>query len=640
MLNFQFLQGLNEEQQKAVLHGEGPALVAAGPGSGKTTCLTRRILYLIQECQVPPQEILVLTFTKEAAKAMQNKFKSLLKDFGQSKFYYNGEVHFATLHSFSYQIIQNIPQYSEYQIVSKQEKKRIAKEILKSYQKEDITENELNTFLNRISFAKCTGDFRKSDRSISEKELTEEEEVFRGYYKAFENRMHTYGRMDFEDMLYLCKKAFLSSKELLLKWQNKYKYILVDEFQDLNMIQYEIVRMLCEKHKNIYVVGDDDQAIYGFRGSFSGIFRTFLGDFPAAEQICLGTNYRCGKRIVEASKKLIEHNKMRVDKDLRCKENTEAFGKITCYESVDFKECVEKVIGKLNEYSADELQEQAILFRTNYAMQLLSSSLSANHIPYHLREKQTSIYEHFIVRDIMDYFEAAHGNTSREIYIRLFQKLPIPLGREALFSKNVELKKCKEFYRSGFYEDEEAVQMLDLLEKNLVMLQRMPPSLGVKFILHAMEYKKYLVKKSGNLDGIFNEWQQILDWILSDGMNFGDYRAWKKHQMDFTKELEKQASREKENKAGIHLLTLHAAKGLEFKKVYILNCNEGTIPQFSRGEILTKEKLEEERRLFYVGITRAKEELELHYLTGTQERPKFKSRFLGELRLPEKAAGL
>ncbi len=637
MPNCQLLYGLNEAQQTAVLHGEGPALVAAGPGSGKTTCLTRRILYLIQERQIPPQEILVLTFTKEAAKTMQSKFLSLLSQSAMNRNGHNGDVHFATLHSFSYQMLQNISKYSEFQIITGQEKKRIAKEVYTTFHVEEITEMEVNSFINRISFAKNTGMFRKSDATLGKEEQLEEENNFRKMFHTYEEKMRKYHRMDFDDMVYLCKKELEESVEWLTKYQERYKYILVDEFQDLNTIQYQLLYLLCRKHKNIYVVGDDDQAIYGFRGSFAGIFQSFMNDFTDTKLICLGKNYRCAPNIVMASKELIKHNELRVVKDLEADEMNEQAGRISCLPSQDFKECVAKIIMELKELSESQLQEQAILFRTNFPMQAMANALTAYHIPYVLREKQNNLYEHFIVHDIMDYFEAAYGNQSREIYIRIFQKLSPALGREALMDKKVNLQNVKTFYQNGFYESKAACEKIEGLERNLCLLRSMRPALGIKFILNAMEYKRYLLRKAKNQEGIWNEWQQILEWMSADAEACSDYHAWKKHRTECSEELEKRIKQKRENQKGIHLLTLHAAKGLEFKKVFIVNVNEGNIPGFSRGEILTRERLEEERRLFYVGITRAKEVLELHYLTGTKDRPKYKSRFLEELKLPQKA---
>ncbi len=640
MHNCTLLQGLNEAQLQAVLHGEGPALVAAGPGSGKTRCITYRLLYLILERHIPPQEILVITFTKEAAKTMQERFQS---EFSRWKNNYNfnsqGFVSFGTFHSFFYQIIRSISKYSEYQLITQQEKRKIAKEVLQRNNSEEVREADIQRFLTQVSYWKNTGEELKTSIPGIEQEDKSQQLLFQEHFSAYEALKHMYKRMDFDDMLYLCKKEFEHSKELLEYWQKRFSYILVDEAQDMNSMQYELLKLMTTPPYNLLLVGDDDQAIYGFRGSKSGIFQEFVKDYPEAVQICLNENYRCTACIVKTSKRLIENNKHRVVKEFVSVKKNDSEGKIQAFGAISTRESYEKVIEELKKVSIEELNKWAVLFRTNFAMQTFATRLSVHNVPFVIREKAGSIYEHFIVKDMADYFRAALGECDRSLFLRIFQKLRMPLGREALRSETVDLSQVKKVYESGFYENRQAYEEVIALERHLNRLSKMRPTLGMKYILHAMEYESYLLRKAGKGKEMPEEWKQLIDWLMEETEGYFDFQSWEAHIADYQNDMEKITENKlftNQEKRGIHLLTLHASKGLEFQKVYIMNLNEGTIPQLRRGELVTDERLEEERRLFYVGMTRAEETLELHYITGTKENPRFPSRFLEEAGLEKR----
>ena len=308
-----------------------------------------------------------------------------------------------------------------------------------------------------------------------------------------------------------------------------------------------------------------------------------------------------------------------------------SMGQIRAVGAIHTKESYEKAALAMKDKSAEALNEEAVLFRMNSSMQMFATILARHHIPFVIREKVQSIYEHFLVKDIMDFFQAAEGCRERSLFLRIFQKLPVALGREALRTEEVDLAQVKEIYSSGFYESRQAVAVIEALERHLERLRRMQPKLGIRYILHAMDYEGYLLRKCGNSRELMEEWKQLLEWLMEDAADYVDYAGWQAHQRIYTKELKEEQDIMLKEKKGVHLLTLHASKGLEFRKVYIMNLNEGTVPQFRRGEVLTEERLEEERRLFYVGMTRAKEELELYYVAGTRENPRLRSRFLEEV---------
>ncbi len=626
------LQGLNAAQREAVLHGEGPAMVAAGPGSGKTFTITRRLLYLIQERKIPPQELLVITFTKEAAKTMQERFGAQLSQSGLSSEDLKGVVSFATFHSYFYQIIKSIKKYSEYQLITLTEKQKIARPILRDFV-EEVTDAEVNRFLTQVSYFKNTGYLQTLHSTFSEtpNDNQEHKERFRKAFERYEAKKAYYKRMDFDDMLYFCKKELLADERLLRYWQNRFSYVLVDEFQDTNPIQYEILLLLTRTHRNLLVVGDDDQAIYGFRGSDYAIFKRFQEDFPETAKIFLVENYRCGETIVKASKRVIEQNKERVQKELRACNKKASMGKIRMIKSVHTRECYERLAERLCGMDTKVLNDEAVLFRTNTAMQMLAAQLSKKQVPFVLRENSESIYEHFLIKDIDDFFLAANGCRERSLFLRLFQKLRYVLPREVLRTELVDYQALKMAFRSGFYEDRRALETIESLERHLTRLATMRLSLGITYIRNALDYDGYLLRKSQKSNDLMEEWKQTLTWISEDASTFRDFHSWLEYQKEYTNQLSRTVKKESERRQGLHLLTLHASKGLEFRKVYMMNLNEGILPQIRRREGVTKERIEEERRLFYVGMTRAKEELELHYLTGTKENPRMRSRFLEDV---------
>lgn len=618
MLKSPLLEGLNEAQCEAVMHGEGPALVAAGPGSGKTLTMIRRVLYLLLERKVPAEKILVITYTKEAAISMQEKFYQQLKEYQNPQMFQYCPVSFGTFHSCFFQIVKSIRKYSDYQLITPKEKYSMARMVLKDCTKENVVDETVRRFLEQVSFYKNTGKYP-------------DEECFQTALPLYEEAMSRYKRMDFDDMLYLCKKAFLENPELLSGWQKQYKYILIDEYQDINPLQYELVSLWMQKNRNLFVVGDDDQAIYGFRGSDSDCFEKLRNDCPDIRVIYLNINYRCESTIVDASKKLIRRNKLRMEKNMMSGVTRAQKGKITAFGDVNTKMSCERLLQRLKEQDKDRLPQEAILFRTNAALQMVAGKLSKERIPYQLREKIKSVYEHFIAKDVEDYYMAAGGCMERGLWIRIFAKRGLGSWRELLKTDPISLQDVKMRLRTDWYEDKQALNSIENLERHLERLKNFRPGLGIKYILHAMNYETYLMSKVGNNTSIPEEWKHILEWLMEDAEAFRTFAEWQKHWELCRQDMDNSILMQKRKKEGIHLMTLHASKGLEFEKVYIMNLNEGMFPRLLKGEDETERMIEEERRLMYVGITRAREEVELYYMTGTRENPRLRSRFLDEM---------
>jgi len=620
MLNSPLFEGLNEAQCEAVKHGEGPALVVAGPGSGKTLTIIRRLLYLIYERNVPADKILVITYTKEAALSMQQKFYEQKNQFVFQQNNNQGYVSFGTFHSYFYHIIKNIKKYSEYQLITPQEKFRLATMILQETS-EEVSNFEIRRFLEQVSFYKNTGKIKEGENDLKE-----------GFHK-YHKLLQQYKRMDFDDMLYLCKKELKIDNKLLIKCRERYEYILIDEYQDINPIQYELIHMITSDKQNLFVVGDDDQAIYGFRGSEGKCFQKFLNDYKNARIVQLNVNYRCADSVVRASQNLISKNKERLEKKIISGVSAKINGEVYLIGSVNSQEMYNNLIRGFVDKDKENLCKEAVLFHTNASLQSFANALAAKQIPYILREKIQSYYEHFIVCDILDFFSASLGCKDRALYLRIFHKLRLPIGREVLTEKSIDFKILKSRLGNSIYDKEDIVEQIEKLERQLQWLSKLRPKLGITYILYAMGYEKYLNVKAGNHAMLPDEWREVLEWLHEDVDGYSDFISWKQHMECGQEVMCKHINQNKENSKGIHLMTMHAAKGLEFNKVYILNLNDGVIPKLKKGEMVTEELIEEERRLFYVAITRAKTKIELHYVTGTKENPRLISRFLEELGL-------
>ena len=611
---------LNEEQRKAVLHKSGPMLVTAGPGSGKTHVIISRLIMMIHEYKIPPEKILVITYTKEAAGSMRSRFLKQISE--------EWKVSFHTFHSFYFQIIKTIPQYSDYRLIKEQEKKYILSKVI-NVSDVDAKEMLIEELLQTLSF------YKNTERvNISSKNKYLAEDNFKYYFQKYEEEKRKRKLLDFDDMLYLCLKILQNNPMILDKWRKRFEYYLVDEFQDSNPVQYKILKMLASD--NLFVVGDDDQAIYGFRGADAGIMSEFQKDYPQCEKVVLGVNYRSGSGIVDACSKMISENQNRIPKCLTA-HKTELPYKSVCIRGwKEKKDIFEYLHHIFNELSKDELSQYAILFRTNQEMQVYGAMLHKWDIPFVMKEKFISVYDHFIIKDLCSVLYIVQGKLERKHFLHILGKLLNHVKREAFENELVNYNELKSFYRNKYMYDPETVSEVEAFQKSIEIMSKMSLKLQIRYLRKALKYDQYLMKKAEYDRETFYEYVEKLDWIERDADQFDTFADWLKYQKDYEmkvrNEVEQyQRSNEENNYNGVNLMTMHASKGLEFDHVYIMNVNEGAIPRYQKGEKLNQERLEEERRIFYVGMTRAKKTLELHYLTGTKERPKYPSRFIKNL---------
>lgn len=635
--------GLNEEQREAVLSQERALLLLAGPGSGKTYTITKRLSFLIEELQVPPDRILVVTFTKDAAISMQNRFLQT-----SSK---NYPVVFGTFHSIFYSLLRSSRQISINKLLSEADKRRLCILLLKETIVElqnagnDFLGNIAGLFLAAFSYYKNTEDKDKAKRMLPEKYQFFYEILFEKYHR----RCEELGYIDFDDMVYLCKKLLKKVPSIRSMWQNQFSYILIDEFQDINPIQYEVVKLLAGENTSLFAVGDDDQSIYGFRGSDIHCLWSFQKDFDA-KTLYLSTNYRSKQEIVTASTKVIMANSNRFSKQLKAyqKEADESsmmnsFGEkvvsLLAFKDADME--YKDILQRIKKALVSSKESIAVLFRTNLGMQRFSSYLTKENIPFEMKEKVTSVYEHMVSKDLLAYLSIIRGTDDLNLYERILNKPLRYLNQEALFGQYNPIQNLMEYYikNPNLPYNMERIKAVRELDKNIRYIKQKSLFLQLQYVLNKMGYREYLNRIAGANTIKRDEYIRICDYILADATlydNLDDY-------IDFIKTYNQQIENQKEDSKlkrediQIHLMTAHGSKGLEFDTVILPDCNEGNYPY---GKLLIDEEVEEERRIFYVAMTRAKKHLLMTYLTGNDRKSELPSRFLNPLLDKNRASNL
>ncbi|MBO5460953.1 MAG: ATP-dependent helicase [Ruminococcus sp.] len=606
--------GFNQAQKKAVMHSAGPCLVLAGPGSGKTLTIVNRIKYLIEKQKVRPEEILVITFTKYAAAEMKLRLKSLMggKDI---------PVTMGTFHGIYYGILKWAYKLGPQNILSEEEKYQLVREII-NHQEIEIFDEE--DFLQEIVTE--IGIVKNNRLDIEEYQAKRcSSAVFYNIYTEYETHRKQLRKIDFDDMLVLCYQLFTQRPDILKMWQKKFKYILVDEFQDINQVQYDVIKMLAEPERNLFVVGDDDQAIYGFRGADPKLMFTFKEDYPEAEQILLGINYRSTKNIVKNARKVIENNQQRFEKELTArKESGMALHVQETKDSVEESEYIaEKIAERVQ--SKVPLEKIAVLYRTHTDARALVEKLVESKIPFQMREHMPNIYQHFIAKDIAAYFHLAMGTGTRSDFLQIMNRPKRYIARESI-GNNPKIS-FEEMRR--FYIDKEWMQdRIDQMEWDIKMLKKMAPFAAVQYIRKKIGYDEFLREYAASRKMQFADFSEVFAEIEEAMRPFESFEEWFTHVEEYTASLKLCEQRRELTGEGVRMMTMHAAKGLEFDTVFIIQANEGRIPY---QKALKEENEEEERRLFYVAMTRAKELLQITYVKQKNGKEKSPSRFIDEL---------
>ena len=605
--------GFNQAQKKAVTHGKGPCLVLAGPGSGKTLTIVNRIKYLIEEYKVRPEEILVVTFTRFAAAEMKSRLCALMgrKDL---------PVTSGTFHGIYYGILKWAYRMGQQNILSEEEKYQILRAAV-SRQKMEIFDEE--DFIQDLAaeIGRIKNNRINPDEFVSEKCSAD---AFRDIYREYEMQRKKLKKIDFDDMLVLCYELFASRPDVLAQWQKKFRYILIDEFQDINRIQYDVIRMLAKPEDNLFVVGDDDQAIYGFRGADSSLMFRFREDYPGAEQILLGMNYRSTANIVRNSLKVIGHNEKRFEKDLRAERDNGA-----CLHVQEVRDPNEEA-----QYILDEIEKQteagvrpediAVLFRIHTDARPVVEALLERRISFQMKEHLPNLYNHFIAKDIQAYFRMALGERKRQDFLQVMNRPKRYIGRDSIAGSAVSFEEMRKFY----CDKEWMMNRIDQFEWDVKMLRKMAPYAAIQYIRKRIGYddflKDYALTHNVNKADLF----EVLSEIEEAAKPYASLEEWFGHVQEYTEALRLKERQRSLKQDGVRLMTIHAAKGLEFDTVFLIEANEGRIP-YKKAK--TEQETEEERRLFYVAMTRAKEVLKICYVKTKNGKETSPSRFVEEL---------
>lgn len=611
---------LNTAQQKAVCHETGPMLVLAGPGSGKTTVLLCRISRLLERGLAKPQEILALTFSKAAAEEMKSRFENLNGASG---------VSFGTFHSIFFRILRSRYGWNVEQIFQEEERRSILRNSIEA-EKWDIPDLEeyISQFFSQLSL--MNSELEQPNRFTPVGMPVEE---FRKLYRAYEGYKERHEKLDFDDMLTQCYQLLREDAAVREYWQRKYKFILVDEFQDVNQAQFACLQILAEKHQNLFVVGDDDQSIYAFRGARPDFLLRFPTLYPAAKKVTLNTNYRSTERIVNLAERVIGNNEVRFVKNM--KGIGEAGDKVTFFLAEDAaKEAahIAEKIGRLLDEGVP-LTEIAVIYRTNLQGGAFARELYKRGIPYDLRDNSGNVYEHWVAKDLLAYLLLAENEESDSALRRILNKPKRYIGKDLLAeAETMPYTLLRSFFvcpsLKGWQEEN-----LENLRIDLNQIRKRTPYDAVKYIRKVIGYDEYLEEFAAYRRTSAQVLQEIADEIMETAKDCADVRSFREQLERLSLQMKEQSRKKGQKRNGVALMTMHGAKGLEFRAAFLPSLVEGIVPH-EKG----MDTVAEERRLFYVAMTRASEKLCLSAILQRYEKERKPSRFLAEMGLDAEMA--
>ena len=449
------------------------------------------------------------------------------------------------------------------------------------------------------------------------------DEVFRKLFHGYTSRLNEKRKLDFDDMLLYSYRLFVTRPDILKSWQEKFTYILVDEFQDINHLQYDIIRMLAEPERNLFVVGDDDQSIYHFRGARPEIMLQFGKEYPEAAQVLLDVNYRCPGNVLETSMRLIGHNRKRFQKKLETPNPSGERVSSMAFETPaeQFRFVVKAVRERMEK--GETLSDTALLFRTNQEAEELVRILMEYQVPFIMREQLPNLFDHWICHDLLSYMHMAAGPIQRKDFLAVMNRPNRYIKREAVPPSMDSLEPLLSWYSDKDWMTDRLVT----LQTHLRILAGLNPFASVNFIRKAVGYEAYLQDYAEYRKITPQELTEVLDRLQESTRGMKNLSQWEDFIRTYTQKLAEQAQKAEKRSDGAVISTLHRVKGLEYPKVYILNVNEGSIPY--RKAVLP-DALEEERRLLYVGMTRSSKELTLCHVRKQYDKKREPSRFLKE----------
>ncbi len=601
------------------MHRDGPAMVLAGPGAGKTYVITNRVKALIDEYGVKPEQILVVTFSKAAAVEMKERFEMMT---GGRRL----PVRFGTFHSVFFQILRLAYHYEVKDIATPALKYRFLEETLNEtgYEVDDKKE-----FLSDIEkeISRVKGEGIEIDCYFSSACSAE---IFQKMYRGYQEKLQRHRCLDFDDMVVYTYQLLKEREDIRRRWQAQFRYLLIDEFQDINRLQYETVCMLAEPENNLFIVGDDDQSIYGFRGAKPGIMLSFPKRFPDTKQIVLGVNYRCSDEIMKAAERLIGKNNERYEKHIVANKGKE--------QPVHMKKCenlpdeAEKIVAQIQMYQKEGIayQEMAVLFRTNMQMRLLAGKLMEHGVPFTMRENLPNLFDTWMAKDIMCYLQLALGNRSREKFLKIANRPVRYLSRTAFTESEVSFDKLRAYYAVKNQEwMEERIWNFEYDLKNLASLS---PYAAIHFIRKGIGYDEFLKTYADERNVNADDWFDVLDEMQEmarDKKSIPEFLSFVENYGDTLEEIRQEHKKQQvKEEPGVSLMTMHASKGLEFPVVFVPTLNEDIVPY---RKAVQEGNLEEERRMLYVAMTRAKTYLHLSFVKERFHKEAEPSPFLYEI---------
>lgn len=610
---------LHPNQIHAISHGTGPMLVLAGPGSGKTTVIIQRIRRLTEKMGVSPYRILVITFTKAAAEQMKTRYAALQGKTG---------VMFGTFHSIFFRILRQACGYSLEQVLSEDERRNTMQKLVTEARISVQDQEEyIQQFFSQYSLMKN----QLQDVSDFMPEGLPKDE-FVALTKKFDGWKRRNEKIDFDDMLTECYEVLSQDEKTGKMWQDRFDYILVDEFQDVNRAQYACLQMLAAPKNNLFVVGDDDQSIYGFRGASPSFMLDFPKDFPGTEKVFLDVNYRCSGRIIRLASQVIGTNMSRYEKNIKGDRDLgERINVFVAKDSGEEAELIAQKIARLLEEGMP-IEEIAVIFRTNIQGGAFARALFRRGIPYHLRDGGFHLYDHWIARDLAAYLFLAENRDSDASLLRIVNKPKRYISRDLLAeAEQMPYGLLRSLHVCPSLQKWQA-EHLESLEEDLRQIQKRKPYEALRYVRKVVGYDEYLSDYAAYRKASLSNMIENADEITETAKGTESGTEFVRKMEELSRQMKEQ-SKQKGNTHGVTLTTFHGAKGLEFGAVFLPSLAEGIIP-YEKGR--KGSALEEERRLFYVGLTRTKDRLFLSFTENRYEKPLKPSRFLMEMGLDER----
>lgn len=607
------------QQVDAIKHFEGPALILAVPGSGKTTVLLNRILNLIKNHNIDPSEIISITFSKSQGIDMEKRFLAQNPEF-------RGKITFKTIHAFCYEIVRNYMKLKNIKktlIEGNNEFNRIL--ILKRvyYQKnyKKLSDEEINDFFSIYDYTKnkmydFEGYLRKnhfiSNRSLMLK-----------LYNLYDEIKIQNNFMDFNDLLILANKYISTDKKLLKALKNRYKFFQIDEGQDTSTLQFEIIRKIVFPENNVFIVADDDQSIYSFRGASPENLLNFKNIYPNSKIFFMDKNFRSTKNIIKISNKIIQGNKIRYEK--YSKHTTEENSQIMLFKVKNSTIQARELVKRIFEINPNETI--GVLYRNNISSLYVAEMLRNNDIDFFVKENKFDFYSNRILNDVKNILLFSEDTTDLEVFKRIYFKLNAYIKKD--FITKLEYKPYNQCVLESLLDLDELndfyLNKFTSLRNDFKRLKRMKMEDKIDCILYELGYGNYLdnFNEFSNLN--YNLIFDLIKYLSKDLKTFDEFIE----KLDNLKELLKNASSSKSN---ISISTIHSSKGLEYDNVFIIDLIDGEFPQKSILNSFDEKLLEEERRLFYVAMTRARKRLFLYTIKERNNLPVEPSIFYNELK--------